>query len=115
MECSPLILTGRTSLGQAAALLQRCDLAVGNDSGLPHYAFAVGTPLVCIMGPSTLRSGPRSDRATTLVKPCEFRHCRPSDRCKRGEGRPCLEEVSVEEAVAASQDLLARTFRPRNR
>lgn len=112
MACAPLVLAGQTSLGQAAALLQRCDLAVGNDSGLPHYAFALGTPVVCIMGPSTMRSGPRSDRATTLVKPCDFRPCRPSDRCRRGEGRPCLEEVTTAEAVTAALDLLARTYSP---
>ena len=112
MSSSPAILAGKTSLGLAAALLQRCQLAVGNDSGLIHYAFALGTPLVCVMGPSTMRSGPRSATAITLVAPCEFRPCRPYQKCCRGPGRPCLAEITVAQVVEAGLRLLEKP-RPR--
>ncbi|MEN6544979.1 MAG: glycosyltransferase family 9 protein [Armatimonadia bacterium] len=106
MKHAPVIIAGKTSLGQAAALLARCDLAVGNDSGLPHYAFALGTPVVCAMGPSTTRSAPTSDKAIGIWSACEFRPCRPSDPCKRGDGRPCLEEVTMEQMFKAAVQLL---------
>lgn len=41
----------RASIRQTAALLTRCALFVGNDSGLAHLAAAVGTPSVVIFGP----------------------------------------------------------------
>jgi ADP-heptose:LPS heptosyltransferase len=41
-------ISGRTTLRQAAALLKRCALYVGNDTGLMHLAAATGTPLVAI-------------------------------------------------------------------
>jgi len=44
-------LAGRTGLLTAAAVLERCALFVGNDSGLGHMAAAVGTPAVTVFGP----------------------------------------------------------------
>lgn len=108
MQHPPTIVAGRTSLGQAAAMLQRCQLAIGADTGLIHYSFALGTPLVCLLGPSPLRNGPKSDKAITLAAPCDHRPCRPSDRCSRGSGRPCLAEISVDEVLEAAETLLAQ-------
>lgn len=41
-----LDLRGRTTLREAAAVLERCVLFVGNDSGLKHLAAAEGLPVV---------------------------------------------------------------------
>ena len=49
------VAAGKTSVKQAAALIERCDLLVCNDSGLMHAAVAVGTPVVAIYGPTDYR------------------------------------------------------------
>lgn len=49
-------LTGRTSILETAALIERCDLFLGNDSGPMHIAAAVGTPVVAVFGPSNIRA-----------------------------------------------------------
>jgi lipopolysaccharide heptosyltransferase I len=108
MQCRPLSLAGKTTLGEAAAVLNRCDLAIGADTGLIHYSFALGVPLVCLLGPSPLRNGPKAETALTVASPCEFRHCQPTERCKRGEGRPCMDEITVEAVLEAAEALLAR-------
>jgi len=46
-----LDLAGRTSLLQAAALLQQMRIFIGNDSGLGHLAAAVDIPTVTVFGP----------------------------------------------------------------
>ncbi len=45
-----LNLSGKTTLRQAAALLKRCRLAVGAETGLAHIACAVGTTNVILLG-----------------------------------------------------------------
>ncbi len=50
-ELELLNLCGKTTLLQAAAILERAELFIGNDSGLGHLAAAVNTPTVTIFGP----------------------------------------------------------------
>src|SRR5690606_23171405 len=53
VQRAPLLdLTGRLALLETAAVLERVDLMVGNDSGPLHMAVAVGTPVVALFGPS---------------------------------------------------------------
>jgi ADP-heptose:LPS heptosyltransferase len=45
-------LTGKTSLKELAALLERAALLVSNDSGPAHLAAAVDCPTIAIFGPT---------------------------------------------------------------
>jgi ADP-heptose:LPS heptosyltransferase len=45
-------LVGSTDLLTAAAVLRRCALFIGNDTGLMHIAAATGTPTLGLFGPS---------------------------------------------------------------
>ena len=45
-------LVGALDLPEAAAVLARCALFVGNDSGLMHLSAATGTPTVGLFGPT---------------------------------------------------------------
>jgi ADP-heptose:LPS heptosyltransferase len=45
-------LVGKTDLLTAAAVLRRCALFIGNDTGLMHIAAAAGTPTLGLFGPS---------------------------------------------------------------
>ena len=45
-------LVGTLDLPEAAAVLARCALFVGNDSGLMHLSAATGTPTVGLFGPT---------------------------------------------------------------
>jgi heptosyltransferase II len=96
-------LAGRTSLGELAELIGRAEIFLGIDSGPTHIAAAMGVPLVAIYGPTDPAvTGPQGSRQVILRKP---RPCGPcvTPSC---EGRPCLEEISAEEAIAAVEQLL---------
>ena len=109
MHSTPLLLVGKTTLGQLAALYQRCALMIGNDSGVMHLAVAVGTPVVAIFGPSDPRMyGPYGPHSIAIRKDA---HC--AGRCfAPGRGlaihcdRQCIEAVSVDDVWAAAQALL---------
>ena len=86
--------TGRTTLVELAALLERSALVVTNDSGPMHLAAALGTPLVALFGPTNpVRTGPYSPRAVVVTSAA---HCAPCYR-RRCDRLVCLEEVRVED------------------
>ncbi|MBI1206995.1 MAG: glycosyltransferase family 9 protein [Azospirillum sp.] len=64
-------LIGRADPLQVAACLARCDLFIGNDSGLMHLAAAAGIPTLGLFGPGLPEFyapwGPRSAVVTTPV------------------------------------------------
>jgi heptosyltransferase-2 len=80
-------LTGKTSLLQLAALLERCQLLVTNDTGTMHVAAAVGTPVIALFGstdPSV--TGPWGNGHVVVRKdvpcsPCLKRVCPADHRC----------------------------------
>lgn len=65
-----LNLAGKTSLRQAAAVLEHATVFLGNDSGLGHLAAAVGTPTLTLFGPGEPeRYHPWGPHARWLVAP----------------------------------------------
>lgn len=82
---SALDLTGKTTLAQLPALLARCALFVGADTGVMHVAGAVGVPVIGIFGPTnTARFAPWGGDVVTLDLPCSPIHRQPeADRCRR--------------------------------
>ncbi len=110
---SKVIIAKGTTLTQAAALINKCRLFIGNDSGLMHIAAAQDIPIAAIFGPGTPETtAPYMDsslyRAVLKDVPCRpcrqkfFTECSASDAGKP----PCLEGVSVEQVLAAVDELL---------
>ncbi|WP_135467273.1 glycosyltransferase family 9 protein [Crenalkalicoccus roseus] len=91
-----LDLTGRLSLPEAAAVLARCALFVGNDSGLMHLAAAAGAPTLGLFGPTSAEEyAPAGRRAAFVAAP--------------GSPAPdSLPGLTVEAARAAAERLLAQ-------
>jgi heptosyltransferase-2 len=50
----PVMVARGLTLVALAAVLERCAVFVGNDSGITHLAAAVGTPTVALFGPASL-------------------------------------------------------------
>jgi heptosyltransferase III len=63
-----LDLVGRTDLLTAAAVLRRCALFVGNDTGLMHIAAASGTPTLGLFGPSPAEQYAPWGRCTEVAR-----------------------------------------------
>ncbi|MBC8264061.1 MAG: glycosyltransferase family 9 protein [Anaerolineales bacterium] len=108
MRQKPWDLTGRLTFGQLGALLERCDLFIGHDTGAMHLAVAVGAPVAAIFGPSDPRMyGPYGENSVALwhdvgCNPC-LRHGRWDAACRRFR---CIEAVTVEEVWQAAISFL---------
>jgi len=110
-ESRILNLAGCTNIHQSAALIERCDLFVGGDSGPMHVAVAVGTPVVAVFGPSNKEAwGPytppgESSPHTVVTRnlpcqPCFYRGLTLGLREGCGT-RPCLLGLGIEPVVEA--------------
>lgn len=104
LEGPVLNLAGRTSLGQAAAIMKRGALMLTNDSGLMHIAGAQGLPLVAAFGPTNPRTTAplglsRLIRSRAACAPCLKREC-PLER------QICWDDVGPDKVVQAALELL---------
>lgn len=88
-------LVGRLALPEVAAVLKRCALFVGNDSGLMHLSAATGAPTLGLFGPSRVEEyAPAGHRTATAVAP----------------GSPDLDSMpglKIEAALEAAEAMLA--------
>lgn len=98
-------LAGRATLLEFAAVLKRCAVFIGNDTGAMHIAAAVGTPVVGLFGPSNpMEWGPRGKNVKTIYKGVDCRACfHPT--CQRGE-QNCMKQISVEEVFRAVREMM---------
>ena len=97
-------LAGRTSLGEATALIERCRLFITNDSGLMHIAAALNVPVIAIFGStSPERTGPYGKGHHIIYKnvecsPCLKREC-PTDF-------KCMELITVDEVYSRAEKMI---------
>lgn len=103
----PLVdLVGRLTVKETAAVLARCSLFIGNDSGPMHLAAAMGTPVVAAFGPSAAEAyHPRGVpyRLIKLDLSCR-RHC-DFVNCSQGENI-CMTGIRDEAMVEACLEML---------
>jgi heptosyltransferase-2 len=104
-------LAGQTSIGSLAALLQRSELVVANDSGAAHVAAAVGTSVVAIFGPTASSQGYVPRGAPIRVVERDDLSCRPCGshggaRCPLRH-HACMVGLDVRSVLSAVDELLS--------
>lgn len=102
------VVAASQPLARVSAILSRCLLYLGNDSGLTHLAAAAGTRAVlALFGPTDPQVwAPVGPRVRTLTAPC------PQAPCAAGRNIPCpeprcLQDLSPEAVRRATTDFLA--------
>jgi heptosyltransferase-1 len=99
-------LAPATSVSDLGVLMREAALVVSGDTGPLHIAAAMGTPLVGLYGPTwPERNGPwdPNDVVISRASGCVCHHKR---QCLRGA--PCINEITLDEVVAASVRRLGR-------
>ena len=105
MRQRPIDLSGKTNLGEAIALIERCDLFITNDSGLMHVAAALDVPLIAVFGSTnSITTGPLSQSSRIVQVPLECSPClRPE--CPKGH-LDCMDQISVEMVFKVVKEML---------
>ena len=102
-------LVGRVDLLTAAAVLKRCAMFIGNDTGLTHIAAAMGTPTLALFGPgSVVRYGPWGERTAvvTTPEPPEVLMGEPGFDHRTAD--TLMDSLTVDAVVAAAAELRRR-------
>ncbi len=102
-KVKPVILTGKTNLAEATAILSVCDLLVTNDTGPAHISAALGTKTLVIFGPTN----PQTTQAwnseivykAVECSPCMLRDCPIDHRC--------MTRISAQEVFVKAKAMLA--------
>jgi heptosyltransferase-3 len=105
----PLFHDGDLSLSQIAALSAESDGYFGVDTAPMHMAAAVGVPVVALFGPTHPENwGPWTPLAQVLQHPCV---CNETNReaCDWKKVRACMKAITVSEAQAALDQMLAQS------
>ncbi|MFV1950851.1 MAG: lipopolysaccharide heptosyltransferase I [Nitrospinota bacterium] len=90
-----------TTLKQATALLRRCEMFIGSDTGPLHIAAAIDIPTVAIFGPTDpIRNGPYGDNHAVIHKNLSCSGCYKR-RCRTME---CMKGITVEEVYRAVKE-----------
>lgn len=106
MRRRPVMLTGRTDLAQAVAVLSLADLLVTNDTGPAHISAALERPTLVIFGPTIPATTRPFSASAEIIRrppdcaPCMLRDCPIDHRC--------MTAITPEEVFARAVALLER-------
>lgn len=99
-------VAGKFSLRETAALIEKMNIFITNDTGPMHIAFAFKTPTIALFSPTNPEyCGPYNvDSAIVISKP---RLCSPCIG-KKCEKPLCMEQITPEEVIAHAESLLTK-------
>ena len=97
-------LTGRTTIKQAAAIIERASLVVGVDTGLTHMGYALKTPTIALFGATRPYLDTDWMPGKVLYHPRECSPCRRNPTCE--EDYTCMKSILVVEVLSAADSLL---------
>ena len=103
MKGRPIILCGKTSLGQLAALMENVNLVISNDSGPMHIALSQKARVIALFGPTSCKiTGPYGQNNYLVIQkdvgckvPCYQLNCR---------NNRCMKAISVDEVLQAAAE-----------
>lgn len=106
-KSAPIVLTGKTTLLQLGAVLQRCALLVSGDTGPMHIGTAVGTKVLALFGAADPeRTGPVGQGHKVIQAhevPCV--PCR-SRKCTNKTYLECMEKIAAGDVLLAVKEML---------
>jgi lipopolysaccharide heptosyltransferase II len=97
-------IAGKTSLAQAFALIENCDLFVTNDSGLMHAAAALNVNQVALIGSTDFVATAPSNKNSIMVR--EPTSCAPCLKDECPVDHRCMTRITVDRVMDVCRSVL---------
>jgi len=96
MKVKPILMKERVTLHQLAAMIERCNVLLSNDTGPMHISVAVGTATVALFGPGNhIKFQPIGEKHAIVRKDVPCSPCKQfTDKCK---DNICMKLITVDE------------------
>ena len=94
-------LTGRTDLSVSSAIIKRCALAIGVDTGLTHIAIAFDRPTVALFGATCPYLSTCNQHTVVLYQKIPCSPCKRRPTCD-GE-YPCMKKIRPQDVLEAAK------------
>ena len=95
---------GKTTLRQAAALIERARLLAGVDTGLTHMGTAFSIPTIAIFGSTCPYLSTASAKTTVLYKQLDCSPCRRHPTCDGAY--TCMRMITVDDIIEAARRIV---------
>jgi len=95
--------TGATGIGEAAAVIGRCGLLVGVDTGLTHVGLAFERPTIALFGSTLPYAHTGRDNVRILYHALPCSPCRRHPTC--GGAFTCMRRITVDQVLAAVREV----------
>ena len=107
MTHKPVSLAGKLSLRELAAVLERAEVFVCNDSAPMHIAAAMKTKTVAIFGPSKSKeTGPYNTICRVVERDLACRSSCDESRCRARQFHACMVKITEEDVFSAVSELI---------
>lgn len=107
------VITRRLSFSELDALLSRCAVFVGNDTGPKHVAALRGATVVSIhMGAVPWQEWGQEGSGLIVTRRAPCYGCGIEDPAECGKGLPCLVDITVDEVLGAVRRAMEERRRP---
>ncbi len=113
-KSKPLVIAGKTSINELAALIKRFRVYLTPDSAPMHIACAVGTPCVALFGPTDPKRHVASPVNCTILSKSADLDCGPCYKPGCSKKVNCMKKITVEEVMGAIVPYLSQKNVPAN-
>ncbi len=95
----PVIAAGQTTLKEAGALMERCDVVVGVDTGLLHMSVALNRPSIGLFGASVWRCFLKRDNFIWISKDFDCSPCLRHPTCENVDCMRAIKPADIDLAI----------------
>lgn len=107
-KAKPLIVCGKTTVMELAALMKHFKVYITPDSAPMHIASAMGTPFIALFGPTDpKRHLAPSEECVVMCKAAELK-CSPCYKPACSKKLSCMRRITVDEVLAAMNKFLVK-------